>query len=244
MNTNPYWLIERTKTDKGPGVHWFSERRCFAQGDEDIWVEDVTRAEHFATKELAEKSIRDRFTLDGVFTPCSTYPVLPIATEHLDVEMRCTCASGYITHNQIDPDCEWHWNNMTAPHAGVCTRLFASPTHGVGVVAIIPIAKGTSIWPQDKDLMGKLVRKVDVDKLPAAIRQMYHDFSPFNKKEQAYEAPPCFNLIWPAWYLNHSKDNPNVKVNEEMLFFAVRDIEVGEELLVDYTTFSDESGVL
>ena len=79
-----YWLIERQKTKGGIGAHWFSERRCFAQGDIDLWVEDVTRAQRFETKELCEQSINSRFKIEGVFTPCDTYPVLPTATEHID----------------------------------------------------------------------------------------------------------------------------------------------------------------
>ncbi len=82
---NTYWLIERQKTNGSLGAHWFSERRCFAQGDSDLWVEDVTRAQRFASKELAEKSIIDRFTCDGKFIPDGTYPVLPYAAEHMDV---------------------------------------------------------------------------------------------------------------------------------------------------------------
>jgi hypothetical protein len=80
-----YWLIERNQLHGESSARWFSERRCFTQGDQDLWVQDVTRAEHFPTKKLADKSITDRFTCDGVFTPDQTYPVLPIATEHMDM---------------------------------------------------------------------------------------------------------------------------------------------------------------
>lgn len=80
-----YWLIERQKTSGGVGAHWFSERRCFAAGDQDIWVEDVTRAQRFSTKAMADQSIKDRFTVDGEFTPDDAYPTLPVATEHMDI---------------------------------------------------------------------------------------------------------------------------------------------------------------
>lgn len=85
--SKPYWLIERQKTRGGIGAHWFSTRRGRASGDEDIWVEDVTRAERFATRELCEESIKTRFMFLGVFTPCDAYPVLPTATEHMDMDM-------------------------------------------------------------------------------------------------------------------------------------------------------------
>lgn len=86
MTTKVYWLIERTKTQNGPGVHWFSERRCFAQGDQDLWVEDTARAQRFDSKDAAERSIKDRFTVDGIFTPDEVYLVIPVATEHLDCD--------------------------------------------------------------------------------------------------------------------------------------------------------------
>lgn len=75
-----YWLIERNQKHGEPTARWFSERRCFNYGDSDLWVQDVTRAQRFDTKELAEASIRERF-----LPPCETYPVLPEATEHMDV---------------------------------------------------------------------------------------------------------------------------------------------------------------
>lgn len=79
-----YWLIERNQLHGEPEARWFSERKCFAQGDQDLWVADVNRAERFKTKELAERSIEKRFTND------ERYPVLPIATDHIDVALAYT----------------------------------------------------------------------------------------------------------------------------------------------------------
>ena len=77
-----YWLIERQKTKGGAGAHWFSKRVHSAGGSYDLWVEDVTRAERFKTKEDAERSIYTRFIEDE---DTDRYPVTPIATEHMDM---------------------------------------------------------------------------------------------------------------------------------------------------------------
>jgi SET domain-containing protein len=45
-----------------------------------------------------------------------------------------------------------------------------------------------------------------------------------------------------AWYLNEPNEGarPNVRFGEESSdFFALRDIKLGEELTVDYSTYSD-----
>ena len=41
-----------------------------------------------------------------------------------------------------------------------------------------------------------------------------------------------------SWYLNHS-NNPNVEIDANYHFFAKRSIRRGEELTVDYRTYSD-----
>lgn len=81
---NPYWLIERNQMHGEPSARWFAERRTFAQGEKDLWVQDVTRAERFPTQAKAEESIQRRF-VDEDGNHDDRYPVLPIATEHIDV---------------------------------------------------------------------------------------------------------------------------------------------------------------
>lgn len=124
-----------------------------------------------------------------------------------------------------------------APHEGVYARLRPSPIHGVGVFAIRAIPKGTNIFPDDDEPM----RWVPVDALaglPDEIRGLYDDFSVIKDNGRLYGCPRSFNHLTVSWYLNESND-PNVVCDDDYDFRALRDIQAGEELTVDYSTFSE-----
>ena len=59
--------------------------------------------------------------------------------------------------------------------------------------------------------------------------------------DDRYGCSSSFNRLTPAWYLNDSRTNLNVRSDENYAFFAIRDINRGEELTVDYSQFSDEN---
>jgi SET domain-containing protein len=46
-------------------------------------------------------------------------------------------------------------------------------------------------------------------------------------------------MLTVGWYLNQSKENPNVLCTDDYDFIALRDIKKGEELAVDYSTYSE-----
>jgi len=78
-------------------------------------------------------------------------------------------------------------------------------------------------------------------KLSKNLQKLYEDFCPI--KDDKYLCPTNFNKLTLAWYLNHS-NSPNVDCNENYMFYANRDIKIGEELTVDYSTYDptwDES---
>ena len=56
-----------------------------------------------------------------------------------------------------------------------------------------------------------------------------------------YGCPNGFNNLTVAWYINEPLEGhePNVECIGEYDFFAARDIEVGEELTVDYSTYNE-----
>ena len=54
-----------------------------------------------------------------------------------------------------------------------------------------------------------------------------------------YYCPDNFNNLNVGWYLNESKENPNVRCDDNYDFYALRDIKKDEELTVDYATFSE-----
>lgn len=121
------------------------------------------------------------------------------------------------------------------PHVHVYSRIVCSKIHGVGVRAICKIKKGAPIFEGDKSRLVWIEAK-KVQRLPKELRRLYEDFG--IKKGRKYGCPRSFNALTPAWYLNHSK-HPNVRCDSNYDFYALRNIKAGEELTVDYSTYSE-----
>jgi hypothetical protein len=122
------------------------------------------------------------------------------------------------------------------PHDGIYTRLQRSPIHGVGVFAIRDIPKGTGIFKNDDNKM-IWVNKDDISNIDMELLRLYDDFSV--NKNGKLGCPKNFNMLTVGWYINESKDNPNVCCNDNYDFIALRDIKKGEELTVNYSTYSE-----
>ena len=125
---------------------------------------------------------------------------------------------------------------VRSPHLKVFTRLGRSRLGGIGVFAIAKIKKNSSVFYGD-DAEMVWIRRSAVANLPKKIRRLYEDFCV--SRNGKYGCPKNFNLMTSAWYLNHSK-RPNVRCSRDFKFFAIKDIESGEELTVNYETFNDE----
>jgi len=121
------------------------------------------------------------------------------------------------------------------PHEDVFTRLKPSPIHGIGVFAIRRIPKGSCVFGAD-DAALVWVPKKQIEHLPAPLKKLYDDFSVI--KGNRFGCPTSFNDLTISWYLNHS-ENPNVAADDSFRFYALRGIEEGEELTVNYRTYSD-----
>jgi hypothetical protein len=126
------------------------------------------------------------------------------------------------------------------PHEGVSVRLGVSPIEGIGVFAIRPIAAGENIFPDDQ----APIRWVDAAEVARsapseAARLFYEDFG--IRRGGRIGCPQSFGNLTPSWYLNAPPEGtaPNVRAEADFSFFAARDIEEGEELLIDYGSFSD-----
>lgn len=126
------------------------------------------------------------------------------------------------------------------PHRDVYARIARSKIHGVGVKAIRKIPKGMSIFPDDNDSI-IWIKENKIKGLSSEVRRLYTDFCIIRAHDGKYGCPRSFNRLTVAWYLNRpeSGQRPNVGCRRDYTFYALRDIEPGEELTVDYRTFSD-----
>lgn len=113
-----------------------------------------------------------------------------------------------------------------------------SKVHGIGVFAIRDIPKGT------KNLFSKgfgdwiKVSKVEVEQMPMHTKELIENHCLFD--EDFYFVPEYgFKIVDLVIYLNHSETPNIISVNEGEYFEAIRDIQKGEELFVDYGTIVD-----
>jgi len=120
-------------------------------------------------------------------------------------------------------------------HHHTFAMLKPSPLHGIGVFAITEIKMGERKIFSDYECDWIEVSKEEVDALPQHARDLVENHCLFN--ETHYYIPEYgFKIFDLAVYLNHS-DQPNlISINDGEFFEAIRDINVGEELLVDYGT--------
>ena len=122
------------------------------------------------------------------------------------------------------------------PHRDVFTRLGVSKIHGVGVFAIKNIPKGINVFSGDDEEM-IWIDKEDIEYAEPEIQKLYDDFCII--KDNKFGCPKSFNQLTVGWYINSSND-PNVEIREDSNFYALRDINKGEELTSNYDTYSDE----
>jgi len=118
--------------------------------------------------------------------------------------------------------------------------LKPSPIEGVGVFALCDIPKGC------RDMFGKpdpadewiTVSKKEVEELPAHAQFLVGNYCLYD--EENYFIPAQgFKKMDISLFLNHA-DQPNlISVNDGDYFEATRDIQAGEELLIDYGEIVD-----
>ncbi len=112
-----------------------------------------------------------------------------------------------------------------------------SKIHGVGLFADEFIPKGTVTWRFDPK-WDIVFPKDEVEKMPEHQKRLIQLVAYFSEKRQAY-----IYSIDDSRFLNHStRSNHDVlpaSREEELCNIANRDIQVGEELTVDYRTFDD-----
>jgi len=120
----------------------------------------------------------------------------------------------------------------------VKTKIGSSKIHGVGVFADEFIPKGTVIW--------KFTPGFDILSFPDLLQIYIYKYSWKSKKSKLY----CFSSD-NGKYFNHSKNSNTISEHrdgeEEVTTTAVKDIQIGEELTDNYSSFeadSDDKNVL
>jgi len=98
---------------------------------------------------------------------------------------------------------------------------------GVGVFSLVDIPKGTIIWKERQEVV-----KVPWDKIPDWMEE--HIISLTWCDEEGFWIDCDLDRIYQAYYVNHS-DDPNLGVDEEEFYIAIRDIKKDEELLYRYS---------
>ncbi len=114
----------------------------------------------------------------------------------------------------------------------VFCRLGVSPLHGIGVFAIRPIAKGLN--PLKSRISHREIKFThdEIKVLPPGVRKQIEMFCYYDESGVMISTMGMNTMDF-AIYLNHSKQ-PNLRMNKDGSFVALRRIKIGDELTMDY----------
>lgn len=112
-------------------------------------------------------------------------------------------------------------------------KIGPSPIQGIGVFAIRKISRGCrSMFSKDNGEWIK-IPKSSIKKLPLSSQRLVKNYCTYDNKYY-YIEKTGFKKMDLANFVNHS-DEPNIgPVNNGEYFEALRDIQPGEELFLDY----------
>jgi SET domain-containing protein len=105
------------------------------------------------------------------------------------------------------------------------------PNAGVGVFALTPMSKGEKIFYTKKNIF---IEWMEIKGLEDNIIQ--HIRQTCNNNEYGFSIDRCLNELSPSYYVNHS-DDPNLFHDMELdIYWAIKDIAIGQELTCKYLT--------
>ena len=114
----------------------------------------------------------------------------------------------------------------------VDTYLDKSPIHGIGVFAAEFVAKDRIMWVFNP-VIDKIIRKDEIADLPKHMQAWIW-------KVAWQDLDGHFRLgIDNDKFINHSSDPNSGFFREPYVWLALRDIQIGEEILDNYTEFSE-----
>ena len=124
----------------------------------------------------------------------------------------------------------------------VYVRAMPTPNGGVGVFAIRDIPEGTNPFGED----GITYLPIPVDaifddpEIPDTVKKYVKDMCA--REGGLFYIPSCgLNNIGPSYYVNHSRTPNLVTPDKGENFIICRQVKAGEELTIDYRTYSDEN---
>ncbi len=119
----------------------------------------------------------------------------------------------------------------------VKTKIKESAIAGIGLFADQLIPKGTTVWKFQKGFDIEL-SKAQFAELSEPAQEQVLNYCYFDSKKEMYVI--CGD---DARFFNHS-DNPNVSSSpyDDRPDFALRDIQIGEELTQNYNNFDGQVG--
>ena len=118
--------------------------------------------------------------------------------------------------------------------------LRPSPIQGIGIFVVQDIEKGCREMFSKPDATDQWVKlsKEEVEALPLHSKLMVENYCLYD--EDHYFVPDYgFKKIDISLFLNHSTTPNILSINDGEYFEAMRDIKIGEELLIDYGTIVD-----
>ena len=113
----------------------------------------------------------------------------------------------------------------------VKTKIGQSNIEGIGLFANEPIKKGTKVWGFEPKL-DIVLSKNEVEKLSPAAKEQFNRYAYLDKVRQKYLL--CGD---DARFFNHSKAPNCDETIDNDSTFALKDIDVGEELTINYDEF-------
>ncbi|KKQ27357.1 MAG: hypothetical protein US42_C0010G0004 [Candidatus Magasanikbacteria bacterium GW2011_GWC2_37_14] len=117
-------------------------------------------------------------------------------------------------------------------------RLGASKIHGAGIIAIRDIPKNTNPFLMNREEKWLKANIKDFGKLDKGIAEMIDAFFPAEGDGTIYLPDFGLNGINISYFLNTSK-KPNVyTTNKGSVFKTLRKIKKGEELTIDYKSYT------
>lgn len=122
----------------------------------------------------------------------------------------------------------------------VKTKIKESKIHGIGLFADQFIQKGTEVWRFTPGFDRHFTREQILD-FPDLIQIFFCTYSSLSTKSNLYLLCADYGN-----FFNHSEDSnclsQHVDGEEEVVTIAIRDIEKGEEITDNYSSFEDQKG--